>query len=257
MWVQKPVAGGCCRGGLRHPLPVDASPSCRGGGQSRRPTTPINPTPTSLRRYEIFNVARWVNNSLVSERETRGQQRSFVRYTDLFEDWRPAVAKVADELGLRLSGDLTPGHHHPVDDFIDPDLRRVRVTWDDLEIPTELKAIADGVWDALDALWVGGGASATASASLDDLSGRYERLFLDATAISHDALEEAVAVAEAAGAAAERAKLSSASAVKEPAQSPHSKKSERRVDDLGGRELLAEAGRRLDARLRSGRKRHE
>ena len=215
---------------LRHPAEVVGS----------RSAYYADPTDAAgRRRYEIFNVARWVNNSLVNERETRGQRRSFVTYNDLLEDWRTTVTRVADDLGLALADDLAVGGHHPVDDFIDPDLRRVRVTWEDLEIPEELRVVADGVWDAHLELEASSGVSETASAHLDELSRRYERLFQDAAAISHDALEEAILEARQAGAAAERAR------------SPD----DRTVDDLGGRQLLGEAGRRLAARVRPRRPR--
>ena len=77
----------------------------------------------------------------------------------------------------------------------------MRVTWDDLDIPSWLREVADGVWDAHMDLWASGGTSEDASARLDELSARYEHLFQDAEAVSHDALEEAVADARQAGAA--------------------------------------------------------
>ena len=206
---------------------------------------------SARRRYEIFNVARWINNSLISERETRGQRRTFVKYTDLLEDWRPAVAKVADELGLTYEGDLTPGVHHAVDDFIDPDLRRVRVTWDDLEVPAELQEIAQGVWDALMVLFDAGGQDEAASATLDELGARYERLFFDAAAISHDALEEAAAEARAKGAADERARQAekrAEAAARNAARTPALE--ERKVGEVGGRDLIKVAGGRLLHKLR-------
>jgi hypothetical protein len=187
------------------------------------------------RRYEIFNVARWINSSLINERETRGQVRSFVRYDDLLTDWRSAVLRMGDELGLTFADDLTDRTHHPVDDFIDPGLRRVRVTWDDLDVPSWLREVADGVWDAHLELWAAGGTSEDASARLDGLAQRYRRLFEDAEAVSHDALEEAVSEARLAGSAEAR-----------PAPAPTDGP---RVADVGGRELLAEAGRRLTTRL--------
>jgi hypothetical protein len=220
---------------------------------------------SARRRYEIFNVARWINNSLISERETRGQRRTFVKYTDLLEDWRPAVAKVADELGLTYEGDLTPGVHHPVDDFIDPDLRRVRVTWDDLEVPAELQEIAQGIWDALMVLFDTGGQDEAASATLDELGARYERLFSDAAAISHDALEEAAAEARAKGAADERARQAekrAEAAAKNAARSGTGSAGpgaghagtpaleDRKVGEVGGRDLIKVAGGRLLHKLR-------
>ncbi|MET1059332.1 MAG: hypothetical protein ABWX84_07030 [Nocardioides sp.] len=209
------------------------------------------------RRYEILSIARWVNNSLISEHETRGQRRTFVKYLDLLEDWRPAVAKVAAELGLTYEGDLTPGVHHQVDDFIDPDLRRVRVTWDDLEIPEELQEIAQGVWEALIVLFDAGGQDDGASAQLDQLSARYSQLFAIASAITQDATEQAAAEGRSHGAAEERARQAKKRAEAATAgggAGPHAGTSpalaDRRVGEVGGRDLLKVAGGRLLRRLR-------
>jgi hypothetical protein len=76
-----------------------------------------------------------------------------------------------------------------VDDFIDPDLRRHAVTWDDLEIPEALRTLAQAVWDDLLVLQAGHGADADASADLDVQSERYQEVFRTAADISHDALE--------------------------------------------------------------------
>ena len=230
---------------LRHPAEVIGSRAMYYASRSDE---------AARRRYEIFSIARWINNSLISERETRGQRRTFVKYTDLLEDWRPAVAKVADELGLTYEGDLTPGVHHPVDDFIDPDLRRVRVTWDDLDVPADLQEIAQGVWDALMVLFDAGGQDEGASATLDELGARYERLFSDAAAISHDTIEEAAAEARAKGAADERArqaeKRAEAAAANAAAPPPLEA---RQVGEVGGRDLIKVAGARLLHKLRRHR----
>lgn len=210
---------------LRHPAEVIGSRATYYASQTDE---------EKRRRYEVFNVARWINNSLISERETRGRRRTFVRYADLLEDWRPALAKVADELGLAYAGDLAPPH--PVDEFIDPDLRRVRVTWDELSVPADLRDLAQGIWDQLMVLHAAGGHDDAAETALDELSARYERLFADAAAISHDAMEEARAEARAEGAAG-------ASATEAP---PHG----RLVEQTGGRDLLRIALGRAVGRLR-------
>lgn len=194
------------------------------------------------RRYEIFNISRWINNQLINERETRGTRRSFVRYTDLLEDWRLVATRLADELGLTYP--VPPSaEHHPVDDFIEPDLRRVRVTWDDLEIPPALQAIADEVWQALNTLHDNGGVDDAASAELDQLAERYRVLFDEASAISHDAAEGRLEEAKRAGAAAERERLAAERPVAAPAGAP-------RIDEVGGRDLVKEAGRRLVRKVR-------
>jgi len=235
---------------LRHPAEVIGSRATYYSSKSDE---------AARRRYEIMSIARWVNNSLISERETRGQRRTFVKYLDLLEDWRPAVAKVATELGLEYDGDLTPGVHHPVDDFIDPDLRRVRVTWDDLEIPDELQEIAQGVWEALIVLFDAGGQDEVASARLDELGARYLRLFSVAAAITRDALEQAVVEGTSKGVAEERARQTArkrAETAPAAAGGTGSDKastrglSERTVGEVGGRDLLKVAGGRLLGKLR-------
>ena len=98
------------------------------------------------------------------------------------------LTDLGDDLGLRYADDL-PRRPRPVDDFIDPDLRRHAVTWDDLEIPEDLRTLAQAVWDDLLVLQAGHGADADASADLDVQSERYQELFRTAADISHDALE--------------------------------------------------------------------
>ena len=69
---------------LRHPAEVVGS---------RRTYYAKSEDPADIRRYENINVARWVNNSLISEHETRGHARAFVRYVDLLTDWRPVAQR--------------------------------------------------------------------------------------------------------------------------------------------------------------------
>lgn len=222
-----------CISMLRHPAEVVGS----------RSTYYANPDDEAARRrYETFNVARWVNNSIVNERETRGLPRAFVRYTDLLTDWRPVLAGLATDLGLRYDVDVTTDAPTPVDEFIDPDLRRHRVTWDDLEVPGELRDVAQRIWDDIDVLADSHGVDEAVSADLDGLSARYDRLLSDATAISHDAIEEVRREARAAG---ERAAAASATAPEAPATV-----AERRVGETGSKDLLRVVGSRLKGRLR-------
>jgi hypothetical protein len=222
---------------LRHPAEVVGSR-----------TTYYANTEDELKRrsYGTFNVARWVNSSLISERATRGETRTFVHYTDLLEDWRTAIARVRDELGIVLNDSLAPGSPHPVDEFIDPDLRRHQVTWDELEIPAELEGLAQQVWDHLCVLGRSGGVDAEASAHLDELGAHYRRLLSDAVAVSHDALEEVRDEARLAGARDEAARLAEHAAHKTAGRSLD----ERPVKDVGGRDLLRVAGRRVVRKLR-------
>lgn len=195
------------------------------------------------RRYETFNIARWVNNSLVSERETRGEVRTFVPYSDLLDDWRPVLTRVADELGLTYDTDLSVGAHHPVDDFIDPGLRRHEASWDDIEVPVGLREVAQQVWDEQVVLCAHGGTDAAASERLDAAAKRYERILAEAAAISHDATEEIRDEAHSAGVRDTRKQARRSRP--EPVSAE-----DRPVRDVGGRELVRLVGKRAVHRLR-------
>ena len=106
---------------------------------------------------ETSRVASWVNVALFGEAATRGHARSFIRYTDLLTDWRPNVERAAEELGLGIRHGLPPEGVAEVDEFIDPDLHRIKVTWDDLDIPETLKELAEEVWVQSDRLASAGG----------------------------------------------------------------------------------------------------
>jgi hypothetical protein len=224
---------------LRHPAEVIGSRSTYYASQADA---------AKRRAYEMFSIGRWVNNSIISERETRGQLRAFVRYTDLLEDWRPVLGRVGDELGLTFNTDLTSAERHPVDDFIDPGLRRHQVTWDDLGIPAELQDVAQRIWEDLSVLGDRAGADDAASADLDIQGERYSRILADAVAISHDEFEEVRHEGREAGQRAARKEMRKrADAAAEGERVPAA--DDRPLRDVGGRDLaralLVRAGRRL------------
>ncbi len=140
----------------------------------------------AVRDYQVTNMAKWVNASLTTERQTRGRPRVFLRYFDLIEDWRAAMCVVRDDLDLTFNTDLGSGVQHPVDGFIDPSLRRHRVTWDEMEMPAELRAVAEGTWLACNTLADRHGHDEQAEAELDDLGRRFAALYRDARAITKD-----------------------------------------------------------------------
>ena len=180
---------------LRHPAEVVGS---RTTYYSRDAGSESEAAAEERRRYAVFNVARWVNGSLVNERETRGHPRAFVRYTDLLQDWRPVLERIRADLGLRYDVTSAPS---AVDDFIDPALRRHAMTWDDLEIPRDLRDVAQAVWEELDVLADRHGADEAASHRLDALARAYAQVLLDAAAVDHDARAEAIVQARRRGAA--------------------------------------------------------
>ena len=130
---------------------------------------------------EVTAVAGWVNVALVTEQLTAGRPRVFVRYPALNADWRTQLGRVRDALGVHL--DPAPDHEpHPVDDFIDPGLRRMRQGWDDLSVPAHLQEVAEPVHDALGAL-AGDADPATVLPRLDELRSAYARIHEDALAV--------------------------------------------------------------------------
>jgi hypothetical protein len=236
---------------LRHPAEVVGS---------RRTYYAKSEDPADIRRYEIINVARWVNNSLISERETRGRPRAFVRYVDLLADWRSVAQRLGEDLGLTFDIDLTVREPHEVDAFIDPDLRRHTVTWDDLEVPTELQEVAETTWRDLGGLSDHHGADAEAEADLDRQSERYDLIVAQATAISYDLIQEARIDGKREGAANLRkrmaAKKASAPPAPRPSPAPPTRPkavAELLVGEVGGRDLLKVAAARARKKLTRGR----
>ncbi len=94
-------------------------------------------------------IASWLNLMTGTEHATRGLHRSFVRYHDLLDDWRPVVERLWSCNGL---GDTPPVPSEDPGAFIDPGLRRMRLTWEDLELPARLEALTLEAATALDAL---------------------------------------------------------------------------------------------------------
>ena len=229
---------------LRHPAEVVGS----------RTTYYAKPDDAEAQRsYGTFNVARWVNSSLVSERETRGRRRAFVSYVDLLSDWRPVLTGLAEDLGLTYNVDVAGGEASGVDDFIDPELRRHEVTWDELEIPESLQSVAQAVWDDLLVLQAGHGVDAQASADLDMQSARYRELFRTAADISHDAVEtERRRLRELTGRPRPPSRAVRAHASTAPTRKPaarHTGVEALPVGEVGGRDLLRVVAGRLMRRV--------
>jgi hypothetical protein len=137
------------------------------------------------RARETANVAGWVNVALTNERLSRANTRVFVHYSELITDWRSAMGRVGEELGLSYDADLTDGAPHEIDDFIDADLRRSQRGWDDIDVPADLRTVAEDVWDALDALSKSPH-DAGAEARMDRAREVYDAMFTYAVAMTQD-----------------------------------------------------------------------
>lgn len=134
--------------------------------------------------FAVKNLAGWLNAMLNTDVQTRERPRAFVRYDDLLSDWRTALGRALPCLGIDVS--VPPGPH-AVDEFIDPDLRRHRLTWADHDLPTDLTALADRVWEALDVL--ADQPDATALAALDAARADYADLYLAAQRLAFDSTQ--------------------------------------------------------------------
>ena len=78
---------------LRHPVEVARS----------RDTAYLTGKDAEHRRVrEISNVAAWCNAAYLTEQNTRGAPRAFVRYDDLLADWRRALTPLQEQVDIRL-----------------------------------------------------------------------------------------------------------------------------------------------------------
>jgi hypothetical protein len=135
--------------------------------------------------FAVKNLAGWVNALLITERQTRGRRRSFLRYDDLLADWRTAMSRVSLELGLDLH--VPPaGTPHDVDEFIDPQLSRHRLTWDDVRVLPELADVAEQVWAACERLADAGGSDVEAEATMDAAGEQYAVMYRAAQQLAAD-----------------------------------------------------------------------
>ena len=150
---------------------------------------------------------------LHTERATRGQQRAFVRYGDLLDDWTQpvfALGEAFDLTGVKtaMAVDIAEVHR-----FIDPSLRRVTMTWDDIGVPTRLRELADETWQALDA--IADDDSTKNQEWCDQLRTAYAAQYADAEAFAHSTVvaQRRTAAAEARREAAEHQQKSGADRV--------------------------------------------
>ena len=160
---------------VRHPAEVVGSQDLTWGHRRDDETRRVK---------ETSNVAAWLNVALVTERAGRDLPRSFIRYSELIEDWRSALGRVSTQLELGL--DTDPGRAgHELDDWLDPSLRRSQVSWNDLVLPSWLRDLAEDAWGQLNRL-VGDPQDASATARLDQLRVEYDARYAEGVALTLD-----------------------------------------------------------------------
>jgi hypothetical protein len=141
-------------------------------------------------------AASWLNMLLHTERATReslggtveGGARAFVRYGDLLDDWTRTLMQTAEQLQLQhvLHADseaIRDAHR-----FVDPGLRRMTQTLDDLALPARLHELVAETWQELNKLADPGGDVPEVHQALDQLREAYVDLYEESAAISRSSV---------------------------------------------------------------------
>lgn len=136
----------------------------------------------------VQRTAAWVNMMLHTERATRGGTRAFVRYDDLLTDWTVPVFHLGHALDLEAVKGASANDIRKVHQFIDPDLKRVRTTWDDVEVPARLRELAEETWRGLSRLAEPDGDQADVHALLDDVRAAYGEFYDEAEAVAQSSV---------------------------------------------------------------------
>jgi len=138
---------------------------------------------------QASRVSAWINISLETERVTRGETRTFVRYDDLLGDWRKEMDRIGAALDLPLITDGIPDERaKAVDDFVDPTLHRNRVRWDEMDVPKRVEELAERVWGEVQPLADPGGDTGDVQAVLDGSRNDFEALHTEAEQIVQSSL---------------------------------------------------------------------
>lgn len=137
-------------------------------------------------------AASWLNMLLHTERATRESVadggRVFVRYADLLDDWTRIVMRTGEQLELQhvlhaRSEAIRDGHR-----FVDPSLRRMSQTLDDLGLPPRLHELVGQTWEELNKLAEPEGDTPEVHEALDQLREGYVDLYEESAAISRSSV---------------------------------------------------------------------
>lgn len=137
---------------------------------------------------EVNRTAAWVNMMLHTERATRGSLRRFVRYHDLISDWTVPVFELGEAFGLGTVTSASANDIRKVHQFIDPNLRRVQLTWDDVDVPARLREIAEETWQALDRVVDPEQDGAQVQETFDQLRTEYAGFYAECEAVAQSSV---------------------------------------------------------------------
>jgi hypothetical protein len=151
---------------------------------------PVTEVVGSKQRYyskrfgEVNRTGAWINVMLHTERGTRGSQRAFVRYHDMLKDWTVPLFELGEQFDLHAVKSATANDIRLVHNFVDPTLRRVALTWDDIDVPKRLQELAQESWHHLNQLADPGGDTVTVHRALDELRAAYADYYEESEAIA-------------------------------------------------------------------------
>ena len=114
-----------------------------------------------------------------------------MRYEDLLTDWVKTTTAMGHTLDLQTIVHTRSDQIREVHRFIDPNLRRVTATLDDLGLPGRLHDLTGQTWEELNKLADQGGDTTDAHATFDQLREAYVDLYEEAEAISRSTAEHA------------------------------------------------------------------
>lgn len=125
---------------------------------------------------EAKQTAGWVNMMLNTERVTRDLPRAFVSYHDMLTDWTAPVFALGETFSLHSVQSASEDAINAAHALVDPGLHRVRLTWEDIVVPTRLREIADETWQQLSSLSIPGDETVIRT-TLDELRAAYADLY--------------------------------------------------------------------------------
>jgi hypothetical protein len=140
---------------------------------------------------DVERTAGWVNQTLFTERATRQGPRAFVRYQDLLDDWTGVTSHIGDVLDLAVVRDAPAATIVKLHEFVDRSLSRSRSDWQDFEIPSGLRKLADEVWELVSGLADPDADEEGAIEALEASRVAYIELYQDAEAIAQSSITAA------------------------------------------------------------------
>lgn len=126
-------------------------------------------------------MAGWLNVMLSVEVASRELPRAIVSYEDLLSQWQATLTAAEKVLPLQLLGAATHEQIQAADELVDPSLRRASPDWDELDLPAQLRELAERAYEALNAMRVApeGGAPSASPELIDATRELYARYYQD------------------------------------------------------------------------------